>query len=166
MTFYVEWETENPFSFESEEVARMVMAAALEREGCPYEAQVSLLFTDEEGIRLCNRDYRGMDRVTDVLSFPGLEYEAPADFSGISEGGADCFDPESGELLLGDILICVPKVQEQAAAYGHSEKRELAFLIAHSMLHLMGYDHMEKEEAEAMEHKQEEILLLLGIGRD
>ena len=77
----------------------------------------------------------------------------------------DCFHPETGELLLGDIVISAEKVLEQAAEYGHSVKREYAFLIAHSMLHLSGYDHMEPEEAAVMEQKQREILETLGITR-
>ena len=82
------------------------------------------------------------------------------------EGEADYFDPESGELLLGDIIISADKVKEQAQKYGHSEKREFAFLTAHSMLHLCGYDHMAEEEAKLMEQKQEEVLTVLGITRD
>ena len=75
------------------------------------------------------------------------------------------FNPETGELLLGDIMISVEKVREQAAAYGHSEERELGFLVAHSMLHLFGYDHMEDEEREVMEKKQEEILQNIALVR-
>jgi probable rRNA maturation factor len=79
---------------------------------------------------------------------------------------ADYFDPDSGELILGDIIISVDKVEEQAESYGHSKKREFAFLVAHSMLHLCGYDHMEAEEAVVMEAKQEAVLTKLGITRD
>jgi probable rRNA maturation factor len=78
----------------------------------------------------------------------------------------DYFDLESGELCLGDIVISIDKVYEQAQEYGHSLKREYAFLIAHSMLHLLGYDHMAQEEAAIMERKQEEILTRLGITRN
>ena len=77
----------------------------------------------------------------------------------------DCFEPDSGELMLGDIVISADKVLEQAGEYGHSVKREYAFLITHSMLHLMGYDHMTEEEAKEMERLQEEILALLHISR-
>lgn len=76
-----------------------------------------------------------------------------------------CFHPDTGELMLGDIMICIPRMQEQAVSYGHGEVREFAFLIAHSMLHLMGYDHMTPEEAAVMESKQSEILEHLGITR-
>ena len=78
---------------------------------------------------------------------------------------ADCFDPDSGELILGDIILSVDRVKEQAESYGHSQKRG-AFLVAHSMLHLCGYDHMEESQAAVMERKQEEILGALGITRD
>ena len=92
------------------------------------------------------------------------EYPAPADFSEI-EDDPDAFDPDSGELLLGDIMISVEKVKEQARLYGHSEKRELAFLVAHSMLHLMGYDHIDDEERAVMEKRQSEILDSIGYVR-
>lgn len=166
MTSYVENETEAMFSFDIKETADRVMEAVLKSENCPYEVQVNLVLTDNEGIRICNAQFRGMDRETDVLSFPNVEYTAPADFSHIEEERADCFDPESGELFLGDIMISVDKLKEQAANYNHSEKREFAFLVAHSMLHLCGYDHMEKEDANVMEKKQEEVLKNLGITRE
>ena len=112
-----------------------------------------------------NREFRNIDRATDVLSFPMLEYEKPGDFSFLEEAENDCFNPDTGELLLGDIVISKDKVLEQAEAYGHSPRRELAFLTAHSMLHLMGYDHMEPEEAAEMERRQAEILEQLNILR-
>ena len=95
-----------------------------------------------------------------------MDYGQPADFSGVEEMEASYFDPDSGELILGDIIISVDRVKEQAISYGHSEKREFAFLIAHSMLHLCGYDHMEEAEAKIMEAKQEEVLQKLHITRD
>ena len=111
-----------------------------------------------------NRDFREIDRATDVLSFPMLEYEKPGDFSHF-ESSQDCFDPETGELLLGDIVISKEKVLAQAEEYGHSAKREYAFLIAHSVLHLSGYDHMEDDERIEMENLQREILNKLNILR-
>ena len=112
-----------------------------------------------------NREFRDIDRPTDVLSFPNVDYEKPADFEGIEQYAEDYFDPETGELCLGDIVISIDKVYEQAQEYGHAPLREFAFLVAHSMLHLLGYDHMEPQEAEVMERKQEEILGKLGITR-
>lgn len=168
MTFYVENETDQTFAFSAEEIVEKVMQAVLESEGCPYEAQVNVLITDNESIHQYNRDYRQIDRPTDVLSFPNLDFAAPADFSAslLEAHMADYFDPESDELLLGDIIVSVDKVYEQAESYGHSAKREFAFLIAHSMLHLCGYDHMEAEEAAIMEEKQEQLLQQIGITRD
>ena len=166
MTSYVENETEKQFDFDIKELADSVIEAVLDKEGCPYEAQINLLLTDNEGIRTYNAQFRQIDRETDVLSFPNVDYEVPSDFEGLEEYEADYFDPESGELLLGDIIISVDKVREQAESYGHSEKREFAFLVAHSMLHLCGYDHMEPEEAAVMEAKQEEVLVSLGITRE
>ena len=90
----------------------------------------------------------------------------PGDFSDAEEQEADCFDPDSGELVLGDIIVNAARVKEQAEAYGHSERREFAFLLAHSMYHLCGYDHMEAEEAAVMEEKQERVLQNLQITRD
>lgn len=135
------------------------------QEGCPYEAQVNLLITDNEGIRTYNASYRQIDRATDVLSFPNLDFETPADFSHLEEHEADYFDPESGELLLGDIILSADKVKEQAESYGHLNSG-ICLLIAHSMLHLCGYDHMEPEEAKVMEAKQEEVLAGLHITRE
>ena len=112
-----------------------------------------------------NRMFRQIDKSTDVLSFPMLEYETPGDFSAF-EQQQEAFNPESGELMLGDIVISVARARAQAEEYGHSLKREFAFLVAHSMLHLLGYDHMTPEEAAVMEAKQEEVLQRLGITRD
>ena len=166
MTFCVENESGKELPFDVEEIAGRVIEEALEYENCPYEVIVDVLLCDNEGIHVMNREHRGIDRPTDVLSFPNVDYETPADFSGIEDSIEDYFDPESGELCLGDIVISVDKVLEQAKEYGHSPKREYAFLIAHSMLHLLGYDHMEPDEAAVMEHKQEEILNGLGITRN
>lgn len=166
MTFYVENETEVTFPFDVEEIVEQVATAVLDAEDCPYESQVNVLLTDNEGIHEFNREHRGIDRETDVLSFPNVDFETEGDFDIDEEREADYFDPDTGELILGDIIISVDKVMEQAESYGHSIKREFAFLVAHSMLHLCGYDHMQEEEAKVMEAKQEEILTSLGITRD
>lgn len=165
MTVYYEDEYGREWPFSPEDVAKEVIAAALDYEDCPYEVQVNLLLTGNEEIRQMNREFRDIDRPTDVLSFPMLFFQHPSDFSAAEEEEADSFDPESGELMLGDIVISGDKVLEQADAYGHTVKREFAFLIAHSMLHLCGYDHMEPDEAKEMERRQEEILESLQITR-
>jgi probable rRNA maturation factor len=166
MTFCVENETDRELPFDIEDIAGKVITKALDYEGCPYEVTVDVLITDDEKIREINREHRGIDRPTDVLSFPNVDYESPSDFSNIEDNAEDYFDPESGELCLGDIVISIDRVFGQAKEYGHSPLREYAFLIAHSMLHLLGYDHMEPSEAAVMESKQEEILTGLGITRN
>ena len=165
MTFCVENETNQELPFDVEDILGKVIERALEQEGCPYEANVAVLLTDNEGIHAMNKEFRQIDKPTDVLSFPNVDYDAPADFTGIEDYVEDYFDPETGELILGDIVISVDKVLEQAEKYGHDVKREYAFLIAHSMLHLFGYDHMDEVERENMELKQEEILTHLNITR-
>lgn len=165
MTIQIEYEAEKKLNLPYETIIREVVLAALDYEACPYEAEVNVLLTDDEEIHRINREFRGIDRDTDVLSFPMADYEQPAEFEKLEERPEDYFNPETGELLLGDIVISVDKVEEQAEKYGHSEARELAFLTAHSMLHLFGYDHMEEEERLVMEKKQEAILSLKGYTR-
>ena len=165
MTVYLENETEARFDFDLEQTASLVAERVLKTEDCPYEATVNILLTDDEGIRQFNRDFRDTDDPTDVLSFPNIAFETPSDFGGVEKEAADCFEPDTGELILGDIIISTDRLRDQAKAYGHSEKREFAFLVAHSMFHLTGYDHMTKEEAAIMEEKQENILQMLRITR-
>ena len=165
MSLFIEEEGGSALPFDVEETAQLVVEAALELEECPYEAEVNLLLTTDEEIQRMNMEFRQIDRPTDVLSFPMIEYETPGDFSGIGEETEDLFNPETGELLLGDIVISRDKVLFQAEQYGHSPRREYAFLIAHSMLHLMGYDHESPEEAGVMEARQAAILEGLQILR-
>ena len=165
MTFYIEKETETDLGLDYKEIYEQVAKEVLDQEGCPYEVEVSLTLVDPDVIKDTNREFREIDSVTDVLSFPMIEYTTPGDFSNVEEDFSDCFNPESGELMLGDIMICLDRAREQAEEYGHSVKREFAFLIAHSMLHLLGFDHMEEEEARVMEAKQREALDHLGITR-
>ncbi len=166
MQYFIENETEVTFDFDVNEIVKLVVDEVVDMENCPYEAQVNVLLTDNEGIRYFNKEYRDIDRETDVLSFPNVDFEEPGIFDIDEDAEADYFDPESGELILGDIIISVDKVMEQAQNYGHSRLREFAFLVAHSMLHLSGYDHMEPEEAKVMEAKQEAVLKKLNITRD
>ncbi len=165
MTIQVEYEAHRKLLIPYEEIVREIVLAALAYEKCPYEAEVNVLFTDNDAIREINRDNRQVDAPTDVLSFPMIDFEKESDFSHVEECAEDYFNLETGELLLGDIVISVDKVEEQAEKYGHSQERELAFLIAHSMLHLCGYDHMEEEERRIMEKKQREILDWKGYSR-
>ena len=166
MTINFENESSIDLSLPLMEIAQEVILESLDYIGCPYETEINLLITDNEQIHEMNQSFRGIDRTTDVLSFPMIEYEHAGNFDFLEEDDAiDCFHPETGELLLGDIVISAEKVLEQAKEYGHSPKREYAFLIAHSMLHLMGFDRMGPEEAEDMEKRQKEILDHLQITR-
>lgn len=165
MTFHLECEVEPKFSFPYEELAKEVIEACMEVEDFPYEAEVNLTLVDDAAIQEINASYRQIDRATDVLSFPLLDYDAPGDFSKVEDLMGDNINPDTGEVMLGDIVISVDHVREQAKEYGHSEKREYAFLIVHSMLHLFGYDHMEPEEAQEMQEHQRKILDYLKITR-
>ena len=165
MSLFIEEEGNTVLPFDTEATARLVVDAALEYADCPYEAEVNLLLTENEEIHEMNLEQREIDRATDVLSFPMIEYETPGDFSVIDEETGEAFNPETGEPMLGDIVSSKEKVLSQAEEYGHSPRREYAFLIAHSMLHLFGYDHMVDEERIVMEAKQREIMEIVGISR-
>ena len=162
MSVYIEYEQETIPDFN--ELIEKVIGQALDYEECPYEAEVNVLLTDNPSIHEMNLLNRGIDRPTDVLSFPMNDFPEPADFDAL-ESCVDAFHPETGELLLGDIVISYEKAVEQADAYQHSIEREIAFLTAHSMLHLMGYDHESEEERMDMEERQEAILKILNINR-
>ncbi len=164
MTLYFEEEGELTLPLPCREIAEEVIETALDLTGCPYEAEVSLLLTMDAQIREMNTQFRGIERATDVLSFPMVEYPLPGEF-GFLEENEGYFNPESGELSLGDIVISKEKVISQAEEYGHSVLREYAFLIVHSVLHLAGYDHMEEDERREMETKQDEIMKRLDILR-
>lgn len=165
MTLNFEEEVTVPFDFEYESLAKEVISFTLDHENFPYESEVNLTLTDNDGIHEINKMYRQIDRPTDVLSFPMLSYEAAGDFSKLEDDYDDNFNPDTGEIMLGDIVISVDKVLEQAESYGHTPRREYAFLIVHSMLHLFGYDHMTPEEVVQMEAKQRQILEEMNITR-
>ncbi|MCI8373521.1 MAG: rRNA maturation RNase YbeY [Lachnospiraceae bacterium] len=165
MTIIFENESGCSLPFDALELAKKTAEAVLDQEQCPYEAEINLLLTDNKGIQKVNKETRNIEHPTDVLSFPALEYEKPGDFTFLEDEEL-FFHPETGELMLGDILISVDKVHSQAEEYGHTLQREFAFLVVHSMLHLCGYDHMEEAEASVMEQKQKSVLDSLGIIRD
>ena len=164
MTLYFEEEGELRLPLECEKLAEKVIEAALDYVECPYDAEVNLLLTMNEEIHEMNMNFRQIDRPTDVLSFPMVDYEEAGNFDFLEEAD-EYFHPESGELMLGDIVISKEKVISQAEEFGHSIEREYAFLIAHSMLHLFGYDHMEEAERVEMEEQQKVILEGLKILR-
>ena len=165
MTISIEYEAEKKLDLPYEEIINDIVLASLDYEECPYEAEVNVILTDNDAIQEINREHRCIDAPTDVLSFPMVDYKVPSDFDHVEDAVEDYFNPETGELMLGDIVISVDKVEEQADKYGHSQTRELAFLVAHSMLHLCGYDHMEDGEREQMEERQKKILETRGYTR-
>lgn len=164
MTFNIDLEVEFNTDFDYEDVYHRVVDTVLDKYDCPYECEVSLILMDNDSIHEINKESRGIDSETDVLSFPNLSFTIPGNFDSF-EDSIDCYEPDSGELLLGDIVISVDRVISQANEFGHSVLREYAFLIAHSMLHLIGYDHMEEDERVEMEKQQTEIMNTLGINR-
>ena len=163
---YLDNDTDISLGFDYIEIANKVVNQALTSENCPFEAEVNILLTDNASIWKMNKETRNIDRPTDVLSFPNLFFEEPGVFEISDEEMTDLLDPENNLIVLGDIVISLEKVIEQAKEFGHSPKREYAFLIAHSMLHLSGYDHMEETEAKIMEEKQKNILDTIGLTRD
>ena len=188
MGLYIENEFNYQFDFDLETIGSQVVKATLDFENCPYEADVGLLLTNDESIQKLNTEYRNIHKPTDVLSFPindrtrivdlfstcdlsnsfiedAEDEQSNEDLSEEQIRLISSFDPDSGRLILGDIVISVDTLIRQAGEFGHSIKREYAFLIVHSMLHLLGYDHLEEAEREIMEEKQEEILSILKIAR-
>ena len=145
--------------------ADKMVSKVLEMEGFPLDAEVDLLITDPDTVKDINKEYRDIDRTTDVLSFPNTDWDSPADYECAGFLDESLTDPENGHYMLGQIVLNDERIVSQAQEYGHSVMREYSFLIAHSMLHLLGYDHMDEDEAAVMENKQREYLNLLGITR-
>lgn len=155
MKIYIDYTNEQDKLSPPEDFERLIeqcTAAALEEEDISEDAEVSVTLVDNARIRELNNEYRETDRETDVLSFPM---------------GDESFevDPDNDAILLGDIVISLEKAQAQAEEYGHSFTREVAFLLTHSLFHLLGYDHMTPEEETEMFAKQEAVLERLGISR-
>ncbi|NLK99542.1 MAG: rRNA maturation RNase YbeY [Clostridiales bacterium] len=165
MTIHLEYEATRQLNIDYHELINSVVQECLDYQECPYETEISILLTDDNEIKDINKEFRGIDKATDVLSFPATSYEIAGDFTNIDENSMDTFNPETGELILGDIVISVDRALAQAEEYGHSITREIAFLTAHSMFHLMGFDHMSDEDRRDMEYKQEEVLKRLNINR-
>lgn len=144
---------------EARRLIQRAISAALREEKVPDDCEVSVLLTDNEGIHELNRDYRGVDRPTDVLSFPANEL-SPGEFD------ADLCerDPETGRVFLGDMAISLEKCEAQAEEFGHSFERELMYLTVHSTLHLLGYDHVDEAEMKRQMRGREDVIMSrLGI---
>ena len=155
MTVLIDNRTDFEITPETEKLFNDVITESLRYEEFDPQCEISLSIVNNNEIQEINKQYRNIDAPTDVLSFPLLTFEE----------GEQADVNENDEIMLGDIIISIEKAISQAEEYGHGLKRELAFLTAHSMLHLMGYDHMEDDEREEMFEKQEAILNNLGITR-
>ena len=167
MTFYVENETEENFEFDVNKLIADLVNETIDCEKVPFkDISLNVTFTDDETIATVNKEFREIDKSTDVLSFPAVDFSKPSDFSSIKPNDPLYFDQDTGELILGDIMISLEHAHRQALEYNHSFKREIAFLITHSLLHLLGYDHMVDSERTVMEAKQEAILNNLGLTRE
>ncbi len=140
-----------------EKLIKEVVSRVLEEEKVLPEVDVYITLTNNEEIHKINKEYRDVDRPTDVLSFPMYERD---EIAGLKNDTDDEI-----EKILGDIIVSIEKVREQAEEYGHSFERELAYLVTHGMLHLLGYDHMIEEEKAVMRKREEEILETLNITR-
>lgn len=165
MTLHYENRSGRQFDFPAEEQLKILITAVTETVGCPEEPEVGVTVVDEAEIHRLNREFRQVDRPTDVLSFPMMEYDSPADFDGQAYRTTRTVSPESGELILGDIVLCAEVLYRQAQEYGHSVQREFSFLVVHSLLHLFGYDHMQEGERLLMEDLQRRIMAELKISR-
>ena len=155
MTVLIDNRTDWVLDDEFERLFNDVVLESLKFEDFDTQCEVSISIVDNSEIKNINKQFRHIDKETDVLSFPQLTFE---------EGEVADVN-ENDEIILGDIIISIEKAISQAEEYGHGLRREIAFLTAHSMLHLMGYDHMEPEERDIMFEKQEKILGKLGITR-
>lgn len=156
MTVLFDNRYEGQFDEEFFQMIEKIALLSLEYEDFDTDCEISVSLVDNNEIKDINSRFRNIDSATDVLSFPQLTFEEDE----------ICDVNENYEIILGDIIISVERAMEQAKEYGHSLKREIAFLTAHSMLHLLGYDHMVKEEEEVMFKKQKEILNIAGIPRE
>ena len=143
-----------------EEQLRHVIGAALDEERVDVPCEVNVLFTDDEGIHRINLEMRGVDRPTDVLSFPMFDL-TPGEHP--SEEDAD---PATGLVPLGDMCISLERTRAQAEEFGHSLEREVLYLFVHSIYHLLGYDHMEEDEKREMRQKEEDVMARLGLTRE
>lgn len=144
------------------QLIRQVFEEVRKEFSLPENVYVELTVADGETIKDVNREYRNVDKVTDVLSFPNLEVKLPFDINDYP----DDVDMSTGDLMLGEIMLCYDKAVEQSKEYGHSVERECAYLVLHGLLHLMGFDHIEESDRAVMREKEEKILGAMGITRD
>ena len=163
MTVTVEYEAEEKLDLPYEEIIKNVIEESLDYVECPYDAEVNVLLTDNAGIHQINLDMRGIDNPTDVLSFPMFQLTpgAPPTLDDVEA------DPGTGLVPLGDMVLSLERAEAQGAEYGHGAEREAAYLAVHSVLHLLGYDHLDEGPMKAqMREREEAILAALGITRE
>ena len=161
MEHQIMFDAEVEVTEELEPLLHKVITAALEAEGMEDACEISVLITDDEGIHQINLEQRDVDRPTDVLSFPMFDLE-PGEHPDEEDA-----DPETGLIPLGDMVISLERTREQAKDFGHSPEREICYLAVHSVLHLLGYDHMDDGPMKAQMREREEASLgALGITRD
>lgn len=153
MTIYVDNRTTFQWSQKWQDIVEKCVWTSIDYEDFEKECEISISIVTNDEIQSINKEFRNIDKATDVLSFPQLSFEE-GEFADVNE---------KNEIILGDIVISIEKAKEQAQEYGHSLEREIAFLTVHSMLHLMGYDHMEQQEEKEMIQKQKEILQQAGF---
>lgn len=165
MILTIEKEYEAELGFSIDEVAHKVINYAFSKFDIPYEYGVTLFTVSNDEIKKINNEHRGIDRATDVLSFPAIDFHEEGVLPDVESFREVYFDPENDSLYMGDIIVSLDKVKEQASEYGHSTYREFSFLLIHSCLHLMGYDHMDSDEEKRMFDLQKEILDELEISR-
>lgn len=143
-----------------------VIDFALKEEEVEIKYQVSVVFVDNEEIRQINKETRAIDKATDVLSFPMLDYKDKKVYKELYKNyNFDITYLDEGELILGDVVLSLERAREQSKEYNHSYIRECSYLVVHSILHLLGYDHMEDEDKKIMRKREEEILDKLNITR-
>ncbi len=139
-----------------------IYGAALRYFGLEDQFEIEVSVVDEDTIQSVNKETRGIDKVTDVLSFPTIEMTFPFE----KDKYQDDIDWESGNVMLGDIMLCEKRAKEQALEYGHSYQRECGYLLLHGLLHLMGFDHVEEQDKVVMREHEEKILTSIGIVRE
>jgi len=162
----LEWQIDFPVRPDLLSLMQLAADRTADAEGLIRPCSASVRLCGENDIRLLNARHRNLDRETDVLSFPTVRWPEGSTAGTAPDYLRSAYDPEEGSCFLGDIVISVPRVIEQARAYGHSESREAAYLLVHALCHLMGYDHMEEEEKKKMRGQEEKILSSIAMGRD
>ncbi|MDI6617423.1 MAG: rRNA maturation RNase YbeY [Clostridiales bacterium] len=145
---------------ELEGLVKIAVENTIKHEGMKKKCEVSIIFIDNEEIKRINKNFRGIDKITDVLSFPQIEYK-----NNLMGSDIDNMDLNTGELVLGDIAISLDRAYEQSIEYGHSFEREVAYLTVHGMLHLLGFDHETESERRIMRKEEEDILAGIGLTR-